>query len=149
MIRYNNVKRLETLKFTTSLHCCILSQDKGCKLDHCLKCIVSTMMSIAHLVRFTHQKRHYKILSIICYAELKDYIDHNKLCKKCSKFGWQLLNFLATLEHLLGVLSSKFCLIYQHNLFMPIWEPRRKLIAHQCCDQLTAVKTRYPLTSIT
>ena len=23
------------------------------------------------------------------------------------------------------------------------------LIAHQCCDQLTAVKTRYPLTSIT
>ena len=32
---------------------------------------------------------------------------------------------------------------------MPIWEPGRKLIAHQCCDQLTAVKTRYPLTSIT
>ena len=25
----------------------------------------------------------------------------------------------------------------------------RKLIAHQCCYQLTAVKTRYPLTSIT
>ena len=22
-------------------------------------------------------------------------------------------------------------------------------VAHQCCDQLTAVKTRYPLTSIT
>ena len=32
---------------------------------------------------------------------------------------------------------------------MPIWEPRRKLIAHQCCGQLTAVKTGYPLTSIT
>ena len=30
-----------------------------------------------------------------------------------------------------------------------LWEPRRKLIAHQCCDHLTAVKTRYPLTSIT
>ena len=30
-----------------------------------------------------------------------------------------------------------------------VWEPRRKLIAHQCCDQLTAVKTGYPLTSIT
>ena len=26
-----------------------------------------------------------------------------------SKFEWQLLNFLATLEQLLGVLSSKFC----------------------------------------
>ena len=25
----------------------------------------------------------------------------------------------------------------------------RKLIAHQCCDHLTAVETRYPLTSIT
>ena len=27
--------------------------------------------------------------------------------------------------------------------------PRRKLIAHQCCHQLTAVKTGYLLTSIT
>ena len=36
--------------------------------------------------------------------------------------------------------------------FQLLWEPReprRKLIAHQCCNQLTAVKTRYPLTSIT
>ena len=30
--------------------------------------------------------------------------------------------------------------------FQLIWEPKRKLIAHQCCDQLTAVKTGYPLT---
>ena len=59
------------------------------------------MMSIAHIVMFTHKKRHQKILFIISYAELKDYIDHNKWCKKCSKFGWQLLNFLATLEQLL------------------------------------------------
>ena len=29
-----------------------------------------------------------------------------------SKFGWQFLNFLATLEQLLGVLSSNFCWIY-------------------------------------
>ena len=36
-----------------------------------------------------------------------------------SKSGWQLLNFLATLQQLLGVLSSNFCWIYQHNLFMP------------------------------
>ena len=26
------------------------------------------------------------------------------------------------------------------------WEPKRKLIEHQCCNLLTAVKTRYPLT---
>ena len=41
--------------------------------------------------------------------------------------------------------------VYSHT-FKLLWEPRkprRKLIAHQCCDQLTAVKTRYPLTSIT
>ena len=31
----------------------------------------------------------------------------------------RLLNFLATLEQLLGVLSSNFCWIYQHNLFIP------------------------------
>ena len=30
-----------------------------------------------------------------------------------------------------------------------VWEPKKKLIAHQCCDQLTAIKTGYPLTSIT
>ena len=29
-----------------------------------------------------------------------------------------------------------------------VWEPRRKLIAHQCSDQLTSVKTGNPLTSI-
>ena len=36
--------------------------------------------------------------------------------------------------------------------FYLLWEPRepmRKLIARQCCYQLTAVKTRYPVTSIT
>ena len=33
--------------------------------------------------------------------------------------------------------------------FWLVWEPKRKLIAHQCCDQLTAVKTGHPLTSIT
>ena len=38
--------------------------------------------------------------------------------------------------------------IYSHT-FQLLWEPRRKLIAHQCCHQLTAVKTGYPLTSIT
>ena len=38
--------------------------------------------------------------------------------------------------------------VYSHT-FQRVWEPRRKLIAHQCCDQLTAVKTGYPLTSIT
>ena len=32
--------------------------------------------------------------------------------------------------------------------FQLIWEPKRKLIAHRCCDQLTAVKTGYPLTII-
>ena len=32
--------------------------------------------------------------------------------------------------------------------FQLIWEPKRKLIAHQCCDQLTAVKTGYPVTII-
>ena len=32
--------------------------------------------------------------------------------------------------------------------FLASWEPKRKLIAHRCCDQLTAVKTGYPLTSI-
>ena len=31
----------------------------------------------------------------------------------------QLLNFPATLEQLLGVLSSNFCWIYLHNLFIP------------------------------
>ena len=30
-----------------------------------------------------------------------------------------------------------------------LWQPRRKLIAHQCCGQLTAFKTGYPLTRIT
>ena len=38
------------------------------------------------------------------------------------------------------------------DTFQLLWEPRkplRKLSAHQCCYQLTAVKTRYPLTSIT
>ena len=30
-----------------------------------------------------------------------------------------------------------------------VWEPKRKLIVHQCCDQLTAIKTGHPLTSIT
>ena len=33
--------------------------------------------------------------------------------------------------------------------FQLVWEPKRKLIAHQCCDQLTAVKTGHSLTSIT
>ena len=40
--------------------------------------------------------------------------------------------------------------VYSHA-FLLLWdptEPRRKLIAHQCCNQLTAVKTRYPLTSL-
>ena len=40
--------------------------------------------------------------------------------------------------------------VYSHA-FLLLWdptEPRRKLIAHQCCDQLTAVKTRYPLTTL-
>ena len=30
-----------------------------------------------------------------------------------------------------------------------VWEPKRKLIVHQCCDQLTAIKTGHSLTSIT
>ena len=30
-----------------------------------------------------------------------------------------------------------------------VWEPKRKLIVHQCCDQLTAIKTGHPLTGIT
>ena len=41
--------------------------------------------------------------------------------------------------------------VYSHTFYL-LWEPRepsRKLMAHQCCDQLTAVKTRHPLTSIT
>ena len=38
--------------------------------------------------------------------------------------------------------------VYSYT-FQLVWEPKRKLIAHQCCDQLTAVKTGYPLTSIT
>ena len=38
--------------------------------------------------------------------------------------------------------------VYSHTFWL-VWEPRRKLIAHQCCDQLTTVKTGYPLTSIT
>ena len=33
--------------------------------------------------------------------------------------------------------------------FLATLGARRKLIAHQCCGQLTAVKTGYPLTSIT
>ena len=33
--------------------------------------------------------------------------------------------------------------------FQLVWEPKRKLVAHQCCDQLTAIKTGYPLISIT
>ena len=37
--------------------------------------------------------------------------------------------------------------VYSHTFYL-IWEPRRKLIAHQCCDQLTSVKTGNPLTSI-
>ena len=35
------------------------------------------------------------------------------------------------------------------HAFQLVWEPWKKLIAHQCCDQLTAVKTGHPLTSIT
>ena len=42
----------------------------------------------------------------------------------------------------------RFTNVYSHT-FQLLWEPRRKLIAHQCCRQLTAVKTKYPLTSIT
>ena len=38
--------------------------------------------------------------------------------------------------------------VYSHN-FKLVWKPKRKLIAHQCCDQLIAVKTGHPLTSIT
>ena len=38
--------------------------------------------------------------------------------------------------------------VYSHTFYLR-WEPRRKLIAHQCCHQSTAVKTGYPLTSIT
>ena len=38
--------------------------------------------------------------------------------------------------------------VYSHTFYL-VWEPKRKLIAHQCCNQLTAIKTRYPLTSIT
>ena len=30
--------------------------------------------------------------------------------------------------------------VYSYT-FQLVWEPKRKLIAHQCCDQLTAVKT--------
>ena len=30
-----------------------------------------------------------------------------------------------------------------------VWEPKRELIVHQCCDQSTAIKTGHPLTSIT
>ena len=32
---------------------------------------------------------------------------------------------------------------------LSLWEPKRKLIAYQCCDQLAAVKTGHQLTSIT
>ena len=32
---------------------------------------------------------------------------------------------------------------------LSLWEPKRELIAYQCCDQLTAVKTGHQLTSIT
>ena len=35
------------------------------------------------------------------------------------------------------------------HTFKLVWERRKKLIAHQCCDQMTAVKTGHPLTSIT
>ena len=38
--------------------------------------------------------------------------------------------------------------VYSHT-FSPLWEHRRKLIAHQCSHQLTAIKTGYPLTGIT
>ena len=94
--------------------------------------------------------KHYDVYSKYCDVySLETSLENDIKVSNFSKFGWQLLNFLATLEQLLGVLSSNFCWIYEHNLFMPIWEPWRKLIAHQCCDQLTAVKTRYPLTSIT
>ena len=40
---------------------------KGCKLDHFLKCIVSTMMSIANIVIFTHNRnviRKYFLLLV-------------------------------------------------------------------------------------
>ena len=39
--------------------------------------------------------------------------------------------------------------LLSHFLATVVLEPRRKLIARECCDQLAAVKTRYPLTSIT
>ena len=35
------------------------------------------------------------------------------------------------------------------HTFKLVLERRKKLIAHQCCDQMTAVKTGRPLTSIT
>ena len=35
------------------------------------------------------------------------------------------------------------------HIFQLVWERRKKLIAHQCCDQMTAVKTGHPLTSTT
>ena len=38
--------------------------------------------------------------------------------------------------------------VYSHTFYL-LWEPRRKLIANQCCHQLTAVKTGYPRTTIT
>ena len=40
------------------------------------------------------------------------------------------------------------CLLSHFLATAVVWEPKRKLIAHQCCDQLTAAKTGYPLTSI-
>ena len=51
---------------------------KDCKLDHFLKCIVSTMMSIANIVIFTHNRNVIRKYFLFSYAELKDYIDHNK-----------------------------------------------------------------------
>ena len=62
-----------------------------------------------------------------------------------SKVGFQHFEWLAES-------MAFFC-----NLGFLIAQDQRKLIAHQCCDQswiismdqLTAVKTRYPLTSIT
>ena len=38
--------------------------------------------------------------------------------------------------------------VYSRTFYL-VWEPRRKLIAHQCYDELTAVKAGEPLTIIT
>ena len=36
----------------------------------------------------------------------------------------------------------------QSHTFQVVWKHRKTDSAHQCCDQLTAVETEYPLTSI-